>query len=171
MTIAAYISESESRVYMASDSFSTTKKQNTTETGIIRIPEERPQMLLGFSGHPLVIQSIQSGSIFPPKNSEWKSMLSFVIDNLRPNLEHLGKDFELLIAYDQKIFHVGYDFSLTEIKGNYNAIGTGRDYAIGSLYATETNHMINAKDKLTVAIESAIKYDIGSGGEINFEYI
>lgn len=172
MTVAAYISNSESRVYMASDSFSLNgnQKQNITETRIVKITEDRP-MLLGFVGSPLVIQAIQIGTVFSPVNSELKNILNFVITYIRPNVELLKEDFELLIAFDQKIFHVSRNFSVTEIKGNYNVIGTGRDYAIGALYATETNFMITAKDKLTIAIESAIKYDVGSGGEINFEYI
>lgn len=175
--IAAYISKEENRVYIASDDVATsdTYKEHRQDPKIIKLPEDNPRMLIGFCGFYNVIQELRLATIIIPKNSRGITMLQFVRDQIRPILEPLASEenfiFDLLIAFDSKIFRIAYDYTVAEVVGNYNAIGTGRDYAIGALYATDKNPLLSARDKLTIAIEAAIKNDLFSGGEPNIEYI
>jgi ATP-dependent protease HslVU (ClpYQ) peptidase subunit len=176
-TIVAYISKEENRVYMASDSVGANNiyREYRKDPKILAIPDENPVMLIGFAGSPTVIQAIQMANIAPPPDSKWGTMLGFIMGIIHPQLEPLFDtndfDFECLIAFDGKIFGIQNNFALSELVNNYNAIGTGRDYALGAMFACDKNPVLSAKDKVTLAIDAASENDIKSGGKVQIRYI
>jgi ATP-dependent protease HslVU (ClpYQ) peptidase subunit len=173
MIIAAYISNDESRVYMASDSMSTHGEIHVN-SNILAYPEKHSRMLIGIYGYPQAVQSIEMSVIMVPDKSGRRNMLEFITNQIIPQIDrfqgHKDFFFDMLIAFDMRIFHMRKDYSLTELQGNYNAIGIGRDYVIGALCALENVPMFSASDKLTIAIESANKNNVSSG-KISIDYI
>lgn len=177
-TVAAYISKEENRVYMACDSQASNEsyKEFRNDLKILRIPQENPRMLLGFAGSLSAIQTMMLSHISPPTKSDFISMVKYVTDEIRLFLEPLKEIdedffFEMLLAFDGKIFGMQINFCLSELVGNYNAIGSGRDYAIGALYALDKTPLLSARDKLIIALEASCNNDISSGGTINVEYV
>lgn len=176
-TVAAYISKEENRVYMACDSQASNSsfKEHRKDLKIIRVPEDNPRMLIGFAGSILAIQTIAAAPISPPSKTGFINMFKYVQYELKPFLEPLEETedfyFEMLIAFGSDIYMVQRNYTISYLHNGYNAIGTGRDYAIGALYALEKNNFFSAKDKLTIAIEAASNNDIGTGGNINVEYV
>jgi len=68
--------------------------------------------------------------------------------------DSLYHDSEFLISYKDKLFLIGSDKSVIEID-DYFAIGSGKDFALGSLQDTYTNPKISIKDKIIKAILAA----------------
>lgn len=176
-TVAAYISKEENRVYMACDSQASNSsfKEFRKDLKIIRVPDDNPRILIGFAGSILAIQTIAAAPISPPNKTGFINVFKYVQQELKPFLEPLEetKDFyfEMLIAFDGNIYMVQSNYTVSMLENNYNAIGTGRDYALGALYALGKNNFFSAKDKLIIAVEAAINNDLGSGGNINVEYV
>jgi hypothetical protein len=62
------------------------------------------------------------------------------------------------------------DFQLAEYKENYTAIGSGTQYALGSLYTTARTKL-KPPDRLEIAIKAASYFSPSVGGEIIYEYL
>jgi 20S proteasome alpha/beta subunit len=80
-----------------------------------------------------------------------------------------GKDSEisLLIGIKGKLYeHEAEGFTMISYDRDYVAIGSGADYAIGSLHATQ-NHK-DPKRRLALALDCAIKFSTSCIGPVDF---
>ena len=80
-----------------------------------------------------------------------------------------GKDSEisLLIGIKGKLYeHEAEGFTMISYDRDYVAIGSGADYAIGSLHATQ-NHK-DPKRRLALALGCAIEFSSSCIGQIDF---
>lgn len=188
-TIAAYISRAENRVYMASDTCGANDsyKEQRRDPKIIQLPRgsgEIPRMLIGVAGSIPVIQNLTLSTIILPNDSNWETMLNFVNDNIRPVIEatketYPGEEddfyFEIIMAFGTRMFTVQYNMALGELAGDFNAIGTGRDYAIGAMWAIKKSfpesYTMSGRDFVTIAVEAAINNDLKSGGVVDVKYV
>lgn len=66
----------------------------------------------------------------------------------------------LLFGYRDNLFMIQSDYSLVESTDDYLAIGSGMDYALGSLATTYDNEM-PIIDKIHMALKSATKHVVG----------
>lgn len=66
----------------------------------------------------------------------------------------------LLFGYKDNLFMIQSDYSLVESTDGYLSIGSGMDYALGSL-ATTYNDEIPIVDKIHMALKSATKHAVG----------
>lgn len=64
--------------------------------------------------------------------------------------------FEFLVGIGDRIFIVSDDFSVVSTPSPYQAIGSGSQYALGALFASQDN--TNHVERLTVALQAASKY-------------
>ena len=75
-------------------------------------------------------------------------------------------DFGMLIAFKGRIFeHHAVDMSLTEYDEEYLAMGSGSDFALGSLWTTQ--HQKNGKRRAQLAVEAAVKYSTSCIGPVD----
>ncbi|MEE8310950.1 MAG: hypothetical protein V3R77_01750 [Candidatus Binatia bacterium] len=74
-------------------------------------------------------------------------------------------DSSFLIASPGGIFHVSGNLSVTRFE-KYYAIGTGGDYALGSLF-TLYDGKLDAATLAVKACKTAIAFDVSCGGEID----
>lgn len=63
-----------------------------------------------------------------------------------------------LIGYNGKIYNIGSDFQVGIPVNDYDAVGSGRDLALGALHATKT---VKPVKRLTMALEAASAYNAG----------
>lgn len=69
-----------------------------------------------------------------------------------------------IIGYNGNIYTLACDYDVSIFDQGYKAVGSGKDLAMGALYATEGLDMQPEK-RLELAVKSAIIHDTGCGGE------
>jgi ATP-dependent protease HslVU (ClpYQ) peptidase subunit len=75
-------------------------------------------------------------------------------------------DFGMIICVKGKIFeHSAADMSLTQYTGDYLVMGSGMQYALGHLHATENQK--DARKRSINAVSSAIKFSTSCLGPID----
>ena len=75
-------------------------------------------------------------------------------------------DFGMIICIKGRIFeHNAVDMSLTEYASDYLAMGSGSDFALGSLYTTSNQK--SGKRRVQLAVEAAVKYSTSCIGAID----
>ena len=75
-------------------------------------------------------------------------------------------DFGMIICVKGRIFeHSAVDMSLTEYNEDYLAMGSGSDFALGSLWTTQ--HQKNGKRRAQLAVEAAVKYSTSCIGPVD----
>jgi len=62
-----------------------------------------------------------------------------------------------LLGYKNKLYKVDNDFQVGESFDNYEACGSGEDFALGSLYATEKLDM-SPEERIKLALQAASKF-------------
>jgi len=83
-----------------------------------------------------------------------------IVEQLKKMYDHFGRDIEdngtdWLIGYENRLFELSSgDWSVLEIQES--AIGTGNNFALGSLYATR--NWRDTKKRVQKSIEAAIHY-------------
>lgn len=97
------------------------------------------------------------------------SFISALKQTFRENEVLLEKQNELPVGYNfllaaaGRLFIVESNFAILEPQSGYASVGSGREYAIGALYATEgiKSHTM----RLHTAVEAAMKYSPTCGGQ------
>jgi ATP-dependent protease HslVU (ClpYQ) peptidase subunit len=69
-------------------------------------------------------------------------------------------NYSLLVAWKKKLYHVLYNFAYIEYEDDYIAIGSGANYALGSLYT-----IYNIKETLSMTTESTIYMALDAASE------
>lgn len=65
-----------------------------------------------------------------------------------------------LVAYKNNLFMIDSDFQVQESKINYESIGSGNSYALGSL--STTNYLkMSSKKRINIALKVAAKHNAG----------
>lgn len=75
----------------------------------------------------------------------------------------ISTETEFIIAHKGRMYTVGEDLSIVEdSKNDYAAIGSGADFALGSLFATK-NTRISSRKRLIRALKCSAYFDPGVG--------
>lgn len=147
-------------------------------------------MLVGVSGHSRYAKLIRYGFEPPTKEKKTDDMTylntSFV-DSLIEFLDkkQYNKKFDsrvencntLLICLNGEIYRVSCDYDVSKFSQcNYLSIGSGQEYANGSMYSTmimnksleksELEYQITPETRLEIAVKAACNFDTGSGGDV-----
>lgn len=77
--------------------------------------------------------------------------------------EEQGGSF--LVGYKGRLFNIQDDFQVAECVENYDAVGCGEGYALGSLYSTQK---LEPKERLKTALECAENFSAGVRAPFNF---
>jgi len=79
------------------------------------------------------------------------------------NIDGISGNSLLLVAFRNRIFEVQCDFQVMERRGNFDAIGCGQDFCLGSLHATEGSKL-KPTDRIKKALECAAQFSAGVRG-------
>ncbi len=63
-----------------------------------------------------------------------------------------------LVGYRGNLYMIGNDFQVGKCHTNYDAVGCGKDLALGSLYSTTK---LKARDRVKIALEAANQFSAG----------
>jgi len=136
--------------------------------------------LIGFSHSFRVGQLVGNKFIPPPpnhKHTDYKYMCTRFVDELaalfRANdVAHgedgEGFDGELLVGYNGKIYYIGSDLHVGTSLFDFNAIGSGSQTALGSLYSTRGTKTAN---RIYRALKAAEEFNPGIRGPFLIETI
>lgn len=73
-----------------------------------------------------------------------------------------------LVAYDGRLFGVQSDFSVLEAADGFDSVGSGEDWAMGSLFSTR-GVIISPEDRVLLALKSAEAYNPGVQSPFHLE--
>ncbi len=68
---------------------------------------------------------------------------------------------EFIIGYNNELYVMSTDYQIAMLHKNYNAIGCGAGFALGSLHATENIPGMKPKDRITKALQAADEFSAG----------
>jgi len=188
MTVVICLIE-EDNVYMASDGANSSDYITISETNK-KFQELSPGFWIGSAGLSSMKTILKHGFKFPdyyPINQSFENYLLHLFipefkeyckinDYLTEN-EHGFSQIEsdFLIYHDKKIFYLSNDFDLTIIENDYLAIGTGKLFAMTSLYESEEimedGSKYTPEYRLRKAVRTAMHFDMACGGRVYVERI
>lgn len=144
-------------VYLGADSFATTDEGDRRPI-IANKLFKNGKYLIGFAG------SVRGGRILadpsfklpvniwklPDRLQEIFTKKGCVVQSENCGLIH---PCNFLIAYKGKLFEIMSDFQLSEVDGNFTAIGSGSSYAMGALFALQKTSL-KPEQRITRALEA-----------------
>lgn len=143
----------------------------------------KDNMLIGYTSSYRMGQIIQYHLKLPTHKKTGKSptlidtheyMVKYFIPELQETLEKhkwLRKKDDVasggvfLVAYLGEVFEIDNDFQVAIRDDEYNSVGCGQDYALGSLYVTEDFCYNKPRERVKLALEAASYFSAGVGGE------
>lgn len=72
--------------------------------------------------------------------------------------DNVDRGGTFLVGYKDRLFEIEDDFQVCEVEQNYNSVGCGSSYALGSLYANITNDI---ETKIRIALGAASEFSAG----------
>jgi hypothetical protein len=135
-------------------------------------------MIFGCAGELRELQLLEYGTAIPPMKENQLIPEYIILDLVKAFKEalHSGGSLEdidniersdgttLLMGFDGRLFNFDPRFAFTEHDEGFMAIGSGRSYALGSLYSTQKLDM-SSEDRIKLALESAENYNAYVEGE------
>jgi ATP-dependent protease HslVU (ClpYQ) peptidase subunit len=161
------------KVYVAADSLSSTEDKVCYRKD--KKMFKNGKYLIGFCG------SIRTGQILQRRFWKPPTDIYAVPDSMMNLLEkkgcmsiteegHKNCGCNFIFATKGEIYEILVDFQLVEPIDDYTAIGSGADFALGSLYSTKGTNL-KPEERLKLAIEAASYFSTSVGGEIIIERI
>jgi ATP-dependent protease HslVU (ClpYQ) peptidase subunit len=161
------------KVFIGADSQGTALTFDKSMRKDAKVFSVNGKFLIGCSGSYRQGQLLRYGFTPPEQRNDiddHKYMCTEFIDAIRKCLKDGGltqvKDGQekcegfFLVAYKGRLYEIEDDFQVGEVAEEYNAVGCGASYALGSLYS---NPAIDAKKRITQALEAAEHFSAGVG--------
>lgn len=179
MTCVVGMIDTENKVqYLASDSLYSDGSR--AAVGRVEKVFQTGPYLIGFCGSPRAIQLLRYNTKLPAPPKDPAQLLGFMaskfINHVRSLfnasglvlkgdgvMEQLG-DMQLMVVVRGHIYVIWPDMQVEETVENYNALGSGEDLALGSLYSTEGE---DPESRIRMAIAAAAHHCESVGGPVN----
>lgn len=176
MTCIAAIKH-EGKVYMGSDSQVSCGSLKLNGGCKVFI---KGSMIIGSSGFSRFEKILKHNFNIPEHNnslSDTEYLNSVFVDTLRELCDkkqylkvldsRSGISDTTLIGYNGEIYKMSCDFDVSTYNMDYFAVGSGDDFAMGSLFSTITRTDMEPEYKIEIAIGAACYFDDGCSGKIN----
>jgi ATP-dependent protease HslVU (ClpYQ) peptidase subunit len=160
-------------IYLASDSLSSSedKLYYRKDRKLFR----NGKYLVGYCG------SVRTGQILQPRYWKIPPDIYLIPDSLMKQLEKKGCititeeghkccECNFIFATKGAMYEIMLDFQLGEPADDFIAIGSGADFALGSLYSTKGTKL-KPEERLKLALECASYFSPSVGGEIYIEKV
>ena len=169
-------SKKTGKVYLGGDSATTKGAQR-----MIRAEPKvykRGEILFGGAGNSVVSQ-VLSHIASDPSVVEKQDPLGYILNEFIPSFKKFLRQAdqlrekdgvatvpnEFLVAFRGELFSISSDFDVFTSLDDYMAIGSGEEYALGSLYSTKYSDL-KPEERLFMALEAASKHDSYVGGPL-----
>lgn len=94
------------------------------------------------------------------------NQLKVIYDQANIQYNSSEADLSLLVVYGNNIYkHFASDMSMCRIDDDYDALGSGEEYALGSLWSTAS--IKSAQTRAELAVSAAIKYSQTCSGKVD----
>lgn len=126
------------------------------------------EFLIGYAGSFRMGQLIRY-KLTPPDRNEQRDIFEYMVTDFVESVRTLAKEngicriednveelpeIQLLIGYKSRLFTLEEDFQIGEVSNDYYAIGSGADWALGSLY-TSQKLKTRPRTRILTALEAA----------------
>lgn len=126
--------------------------------------------VIGGSGSYRLIQILMYNfSPSKPLKNMHRYMCNQFIDGILQVMKEkdIDEDVNLLVGYKHQLFTIHSDFQVFETESGFDAIGSGSDYAIGSMF-TSVNFNLPTKERVKLALEASAANCPTVGKPFNF---
>lgn len=175
MTCIVALKDNE-RVWMGADSLTSTSHDlNCSVRADPKVFRHGP-FILGCSGSPRMRQILTHGFKAPdvptgrydPDDFIFQFTNSFhnALDSYRNLYIKDSTDYSngnTLVAWGPHLYQIASDFQFMRVAAEYMAIGSGRDYALGYMFATRGD-LDDPKQRVTSALKAAEYHNMGVRG-------
>lgn len=138
---------------------------------------KKNNMIMGFCGDLKFGQLIKH-RFTPPIPGRNVDIDNFIYTKFVPELQKFfiengfqtfsrNESFTLLLGIEKNIYSIDDDYAVIPASQRYFAIGSGGDYALGSLHATRSNP--NYNQRLQMSLDAAITYSSTCSKPFHFE--
>ena len=161
------------KVYIGGDS-----QGSTYHSKVIRADQKvfvRDDMIFGFTSSYRMGQILRYSFVIPKRLHEDNDDMKYLVDKFIPALikcydeggyltkvQNASVGGTFLLGYKNKLYKIENDFQVGESVDDYDACGSGEDFALGSLFSTKT--ITDPEERIKLAIDAASSYSPGVGG-------
>jgi len=161
----------KNNIYLGADS--AISDNNLVQTMVDPKVWKKGRFVFGYAGTLRVGQLIKYKMKIPPINNRKPTlyMVTSFVDAMRKCLKAAGaareehkeeeQENQFLVAFSGHLFEIDNGYGVCEINNPYAAIGSGTEYALGSLYATEK---LPSADRVLKALEASAHFCDSVGG-------
>jgi hypothetical protein len=134
------------------------------------------KMAFGFTTSFRMGQLLRYGFKVPdqPRNmDDMEYLCTLFIDSIRNCFKNGGwlekrNDMEcggtFLMGYRGKLYYIGSDFQVGETNNSFDAVGSGREVAIGALHVLSNMNSFTVEEKIIKSLEAAEQYNSAVAG-------
>lgn len=135
--------------------------------------KDTPNAILGYTSSFRMGQLLTYSTELIDKRDEPNINHEYIVTKFIPNVIKLFEDNGygtnksgekeggvFLLAYKDKLWKVENDYQVGELFDNYDACGSGEDFALGSLKTTEDMNL-SPMERIHLALQSASKFSVG----------
>jgi len=172
MSVVVSIND-KNKIYMASDSMAS--DDETFRYTVTPKIYKRDGFLIGIAGSVALVQFLMESWKKPKDVFELRNILIAlakatgcmnVVNDGDCSTQYIPATF--LVGHRRKIYEITVNFNVIEYEENYNAIGSGKNFALGALCATEKLDL-TPKQRVNMAVEVSSRFCLTVGGKIHYE--
>ena len=174
--IVGWLDQNKRIAYLGGDSAGVDSSYNIRVRKDIKV-FEKSKMLIGYTSSFRMGQLLRF-ELSIPRYNELKDIYEYMctdfIDAVRKclktggyskitnNEETIGS---FLVIFKGRIFEIESDLQIGEIEDNFNSIGCGANYALGTCYALDKK--FDGREAIKIALSSASRYSSGVRSPFN----
>lgn len=170
----------DGKVYIGGDSAATTNYVTQTLT-FRKVFRYKDNCLMGYSGSVRMVNLLQYAFKMPDKPGDMSMECYFATlfaDALRTTMKDAGNATKtneqeqasgyFLVGYQERLFRIGFDYSVVEVAEGFDAIGSGNEVALGAMHATKDMSLVPQK-RIELALQAASYFSSGVRGPFFIE--
>ena len=131
---------------------------------------KKGQFIIGFAASLRVGQLVKYNLKIPPFNGKdpTEYMVTSFVNSMRKTLKNAGaarehekeeeQENQFLVGYKGRLFEIDEAYGVCEVGDEYVAIGSGTEYALGSLFTTRNQ---DPQKRIKAALEAAAYFSEG----------
>lgn len=164
----------EGKIWFGADGFATTEDGERRPIVCNKIIKNGDYMF-GYTGSVRTGQILREELFTPPDD------ILMLPDALREYYTAAGcmadaegmnaQTCNFLIAWQDRLYEILMDYQLNEVLGDYTAIGSGAQVAMGAMYAMQYSRKMQPISKLERALKASAFFNTAVGPPYDYDYV